>query len=93
MNIQVHKIHQYVRVKGKNSVMYRCVLPGCSHYVRDIFIVGRIAKCPYCGESFMVTKDLARRKIIHCESCTTSKKDNSIKPEEVTDFLEEIKDV
>lgn len=91
MNIHVHKIHQYKRVKGKNSVMYRCVLPGCSHYVRDIFIVGRIAKCPYCGENFLVTNELARRKTLHCEDCTSRK--SAIKPEEVTEFLGEIKDV
>ena len=79
-----------MRVQGKNSVMYRCMLPGCSHYVRDIFIVGRIAKCPYCGEDFVITSELARRKRVHCENCT-NKKDDKLAPEETTSFLEEIK--
>lgn len=91
MNMILHKIHQYMRIKGKNSVMYRCMLPGCSHYIMGQFIVNKIALCPYCGENFLVTYDLARRKRVHCADCMKSKKDK-IKVEEVTNFLDELKE-
>lgn len=70
-----HKIHKYQRVEAKNegkSAVYRCVLPGCKHYLREEFIVGQIALCYECNNEFEITKAiLSPRKIkkVHCQDC------------------------
>jgi hypothetical protein len=84
-----HSIHQYMRVQLKNSVVYRCMLPGCSHYKRAAFIVNSIAKCWYCGNDFMITRELAKRKRVHCDSCT--ERNVKITVPDIQNFLEELK--
>lgn len=84
-----HDIHKYMKVKGKDSTIYRCMEPGCPHWIRAIFIINRIAKCWYCGSDFIITPDLARLKRIHCKDCT-NKKVKEIKPEEAGEFLVEL---
>lgn len=79
-----HEVHQYKRVNLEKSIVYRCVIPGCSHYVRKAFIINRIAVCPYCGKNYVITPKIAQLKTLHCNDCTNSKK---IKPEEVNEFL------
>ena len=80
--------HQYMRVKIKESVVYRCMIPGCTHYIPKALLINRIANCPYCGNDFLITRELARRERLHCSSCTVSKKP---KPAEVVGFLDSIK--
>lgn len=80
-------IHQYLRKILKTSTVYRCVLPGCRHYLRAFQIIGQIGKCWYCGRDFLITRDLARREKVHCANCTKGKK---VKAEELVDFLTEL---
>jgi len=86
-----HNIHKYMKVNGKESVIYRCMEPGCSHWIRSIFIVNRIAKCWYCGNNFIITKELARLTKPHCDNCT-NKKVKPVKPSEANEFLTELGD-
>lgn len=78
-----------MRVKINKAIIYRCMLPGCSHYILKALLINRIANCPYCGNDYVITKDLARRERLHCSACTVSKKP---KAEEVVGFLDMIKD-
>lgn len=82
-------IHQYKRVKVKDSTVYRCILPNCAHYIGKAFIINRVAKCPYCGNEYLITRELARRETLHCQNCTKGK----VKNEDVVDFLGSIKEV
>lgn len=84
MVITKHEIHQYKKVELENSTVYRCMKPGCSHYVRKPFITNRIAECPYCGQNYIITNELAKLTTLHCAACTKSKK---VKPDEVVEFL------
>ena len=87
-----HKIHQYVKIKLTSATVYRCVLAGCSHYIRPEFILNKVGVCPYCGNEFLITRELARRKIVHCSSCTISKH-KKVKPETTVSFLDEINEL
>ena len=87
MVITKHKIHQYRRVKLTNSIVYRCVLPGCTHYIRPQFIINQIALCPYCGNNYLISRELSRREVLHCADCTKGKK---IKVEDNIEFLDTI---
>jgi len=71
------KAHKYLRVtvKGRTSVnkyKFRCVHPGCQHYLTNEFIVGAIAECWRCGDEFVIDKVLALKKP-HCRPCTKRK--------------------
>ena len=48
---------------------YRCVFPGCTHYVPYENAVGRKSVCWTCGEELILTKDrLKAKRPIH-EHC------------------------
>ena len=66
--------HKYlrIRVKGKSSVStfrWRCVNPGCHHYLLEDFIVGAVSECWRCGNSFTIDEKTKLMKP-HCRNCT-----------------------
>jgi len=98
--------HKYRRIQPKNdgsSATYRCVSTGCTHYLREEFIVGQMATCYRCDKVFEITKAiLFPRKIvkIHCTDCnrpTYNRKTGKVETkkqilstEEVTTLLDDI---
>lgn len=65
-------IHKYFRVKFKKSgtVIYRCGLDGCPHFIYEPMIIGKISTCWRCKAEFTVTRKSLRAKKLHCEDCT-----------------------
>lgn len=84
-------IHKYQREKLGKQIIYRCMQPGCSHYIHPKLAVGRVSVCHYCGESFVMTKKSITLKKPHCLNCTVA---HNAKPrpkeEEAATFLETI---
>ena len=73
-----HKIHKYERTKlGKKYIIFRCMIPNCSHYIPESLIKGRISICWRCGEQFVIDREAAELARPHCKDCT--------KPKEVPD--------
>lgn len=69
MPAQKHN-HIYKRTVLKDSVVYRCMKPDCTHYLRDVFIEGRAAECPECHEVFVLTKHLLHQRVMPtCPNC------------------------
>jgi hypothetical protein len=66
--------HKYVRARiGKNKYMiYRCAVPGCTHFIVSELIAGRKSICWRCGKEFFISEDLIRKKP-HCNECTRRK--------------------
>lgn len=58
--------HFYRRVKmGKNKdyIVYKCIKPGCPHYVPRELAVGRPSLCWSCNKEFIMTsKNLQQAK-------------------------------
>lgn len=83
-------IHRYEKAKiGKNHVIYRCNLPGCTHYIDKNLVRGRLAICNRCGEAFVISIAASKLAKPHCDDCT-KKKDESF--EKIKEFvLEESK--
>jgi hypothetical protein len=84
--------HKYLRVKLKKSTVYRCILPGCPHYLIDRnLLINRMGRCFYCDSEFLITQKLApaNRKRIYCENCTERKE--KIKVKDTVEFLDELK--
>ena len=63
--------HKYKRVKWgpKKTLIYRCMLPGCRHYLAAQFIEGKTAVCWKCGGIFIVTSQSLRRVKLVCHEC------------------------
>lgn len=69
---KTHHIHKYVRTKmGPKSTVevYRCILPGCPHYLHLPMLVGRLAECHKCEQPFIVNGKQATRKKPCCTKC------------------------
>jgi len=65
-------IHKYRKdVLGKDYEIYRCVLPGCNHYISSQLIRGKFSICWRCGEPFVIKIKHAKP---HCDDCVAKKK-------------------
>lgn len=81
-------IHRYQRTKlGDNFIVYRCMLPGCAHYIRKELIMGKLCNCYRCGEDFIIGKKEMRRVRPHCGCVQRAKPD--IEMDKMRQFLEE----
>ncbi len=63
--------HKYQQVKwgSKGTVVWRCVLRDCTHYLHPEFIEGKQSICWKCGQSFIITKVESQRTKPKCGSC------------------------
>lgn len=69
-------VHRYRRaVLGKDYVVYKCVLPDCTHYLSEQFIIGKKNLCWRCNEPHIITRKLAKP---HCVKCTKGFEDDSV---------------
>lgn len=65
-----HKIHKYLRIKSKNTVIHRCVLTGCNHYITKDFIVGKECicwRCPDDKKTFVISGNMKYKTRPYCE--------------------------
>lgn len=70
-----HPIHRYQRKKTKGgTVLYRCNLPGCTHYLRSIFIDNQESLCNECGDKFVIAGNEKYKKLLLCGQCRGKKK-------------------
>jgi hypothetical protein len=79
--------HQYRRQKigkAKNYIIYRCMRPGCAHYIAEDFIEGRRSICWRCDEEFTITHKLLRIKPV-CEKCKLARKEG-VRAQPIGDF-------
>lgn len=64
--------HKYFQTQFKQSgtLIFRCGLANCPHFVYEPLILGRISICWRCGNEFVLTKRSLRSKKLHCEECS-----------------------
>lgn len=64
-------IHKYQRIGlGKNGYeVYKCQIPGCSHYIQPELVVGRLSLCCRCGTEITMTHSHARLVKPLCLNC------------------------
>lgn len=64
-------LHILKRVGLKKSKdLFMCADPECNWTRRKEFLVGKKFKCPLCGNPYLVSADMLRRKLPHCQDCT-----------------------
>jgi len=80
-------IHKYSRVKSTNgNIVYRCMLPGCTHYVPKYLVKGRISLCHVCKEPMIMDSFAMRR--VNPRHVTCIKKSDTFK--KLQDALEKV---
>lgn len=70
-------IHSYKRVKHPTRRdIFMCTSGKCSHTRNAMYLVGKEAKCPYCGETFLIEKryNLDKQSLLHCRNCKRGKR-------------------
>lgn len=70
-------IHRYRRAKLGSQIIYKCTLPGCTHYILKALVENRASICHRCGTSFIITKKTLKTcpAMPHCDDCTNRKED------------------
>lgn len=69
-------VHKYQRVnasskKNKEWIVYRCVLPKCTHYILPAFVSGKESICFACSEHFIIGTHNRDQVKLKCNACTT----------------------
>lgn len=64
-----HKVHKYLRIKTEKNerILFRCVLPNCSHYIMEEFIIGKECICWRCSKVFVILGRMKYRTRPYCE--------------------------
>lgn len=92
---QLHNTHKYEKVdlgREKPYLVYKCILPECTHYVPVHLAEGKASMCWRCGERHIVSKKTLLLKRPHCDDCTMTKREaEKIAPiETVTALLDKL---
>lgn len=96
MRDKLHRVHKYGLVKwGKNkTLIMRCFLPNCSHYVALSFALGRMSLCWGCLEPILLGQNDMKKKKPLCAECipkffghVVKKKDKNIAAEKAVDSV------
>jgi|SRR6187551_1625192 len=93
---KTNHIHKYRKAKltpQSNTVIFRCVLPDCSHYVYPNLYKGKQSICWRCGEPFVIEREHARMAKPHCSKCIIRKGGKTHAPisnEQVNDILNDL---
>jgi hypothetical protein len=77
MKRKVHEgPHKYIKARftKSRSIIFKCGLQGCTHFIYEPLIIGRESVCWVCNEIFEVIRKSIRNKKLHCEDCTRGKK-------------------
>jgi len=88
-------LHKYKRtsIGRKKYVVYKCILPLCTHYIEKSLVEGKLAICNKCDKPMVMTKHAMTLAKPHCLDCTNRKVKvvvSELPKEEVTDKLRQL---
>jgi hypothetical protein len=68
-------VHKYKRVKlgSKGYTVYKCMKPGCTHYIRQELVTGMKTICWRCEQEQIMSPKMATQAKPHCLECTHRK--------------------
>lgn len=69
-------IHQYKKIK--KSKIFKCRLPGCSHYLTYDMVENAVSLCNRCDQPFIMSKKAMKLTNPHCEDCTVKKENKEL---------------
>lgn len=81
-------LHKYKRMNlGNGYLVYKCIEPGCSHYIRTDLAFNALCACNRCGNAMVMTKKAMTLARPHCEDCTKTKE--KVDLSKISEFLED----
>jgi hypothetical protein len=78
------------QVKGEPYTIFKCMLPGCTHYVPRDLVVGNESLCWVCGKTFQMTYASTYLAKPHCPNCIKGKEGDAIPLDDVAANLDKI---
>jgi hypothetical protein len=72
------KHYHILRKINKAEGFFMCADPECMWTRKREFLIGKKFKCPLCGELYLATLDMLRRKFPHCNDCTNKKETETV---------------
>lgn len=80
--------HKYVKaIVGKGRVVYKCVIPSCTHYQTPSLVLDRECTCNDCDAIFI---PLTRRDLLNRLLCRNCRKKIDVEPDRVLEVLEKL---
>ena len=90
-------IHKYERGyvdKERTSTVYICRLPDCSHFIGEVFIIGKKSICWKCQREFVIDKATTKLVKLNCGCGRRNKKAiTQIDESEFSELLKKIKNI
>lgn len=95
MTKRILHLHNYKRINiasfGKEPyLVFKCLKPLCSHYIRIDLAEGKMCECSICHEMMIINKESINHAKPHCSGCIKRKKVKDVNINELTDFLNKI---
>lgn len=88
MSKRILHLHKYKKVNlGNNYLVFKCIKPDCSHYIRMDLVEGKLCECNRCGEPMMMNKISMQLTKPHCTECTKRKAQTKEKLDAISQFL------
>ena len=78
MSKPIKHIHLYRRMDLSNSpekeyLVFKCIKPLCSHYIRVELAFGKLCECNRCHEPMILDKETVQLARPHCQECIKRK--------------------
>ena len=87
-------LHKYRRVrqgKDKKYIIFKCIEPQCSHFIRKDMIEGKLSSCNSCDSPFIIDKYAMLLAKPKCVSCRTRKdKTKQVMIDKLTQLMEQL---
>lgn len=82
-------LHKYKKVDigrdGNHFLVFKCMRPACTHYIRVDLAEGKLCECNRCAEPMILTKAAMQLTKPHCTSCVKRKESPDV--EAIAEFL------
>jgi hypothetical protein len=88
-------LHKYKKVNigsdGNEFLVYKCMKPACSHYIRIDLSEGKLCECNKCGEPMILSKEILTHSggkpmaKPHCPNCVRRKNADTV--EAIANFI------
>ncbi len=68
-----HDVHKYIKVtfnREGTSILWKCILTNCGHYLVNEMVLGRQCVCHRCENIFEMGRKNLDQKKPHCITCT-----------------------
>lgn len=76
---KIDHLHKYKKDKlGRSYKIFRCIVPGCSHYIAHHMAFNRLVACNRCDGPMVMDRYAMMLVLPHCNDCIKTKDSDRI---------------